>query len=137
MNPFDKPTCGFACPEEHRCLAHGHEIPETANFYNCDVCNTPIINPIVDITLNKILCERCYVALGTCAGCANGSTCLFETDPSPLPKVVTQTIRQGNMVGQIQVKNPERIKVCCEGCHCFIDNECYRTYQYCKNHRFS
>ena len=64
MNPFDKPTCGFACPEEHRCLAHGHEIPETANFYNCDVCNTPIINPIVDVTLNKILCERCYNALG-------------------------------------------------------------------------
>ena len=133
-NPFNKPSCGFACPEEHRCLAHGHDIPETATFYTCEICGNQIVNYIYDS--GKIICGNCYEKLNTCLGCRHGQHCQFEENPSPIPKVVMQTIRQGNSIMQMQVKNPERIKICCEGCACFEKEGCKRLFSICGEYNF-
>lgn len=78
-------------------------------------------------------CERCASLFGTCSMCLNGVNCEFETNPSPMPKQVMQTIRQGNMVMQTVVPNPERIKAFCTNCSCYgIDPPmCLRQFGTC------
>ena len=136
MNPFDPKTCGFACPEEHKCLIHGHDIPETAQLYTCGVCGNKTLEVIVDSVAKLLICPNCYVRLSTCYGCQHGQYCAFEQDPTPIPKVVIQTIRKGNMITQMQVKNPERIKICCSGCVCYINDSCERENSYCSAYKF-
>lgn len=106
----------------------------------CATCGSYIIDKSIFTQSPKgwlEICTKCAKALGTCAGCKLGGYCAFEQDPSPLPKVVSQTIRQGNAVMQTQVRNPERIRLLCEKCPCFNieDKECDRMFNTCPNHR--
>lgn len=82
-----------------------------------------------------LVCPLYYQYKGTCAICANSLTCAFETDPSPLPKAIIQETRQGNMTMQMQVRNPERIKItCAQGCKCYsADGFCERESNTCIN----
>ena len=71
-------------------------------------------------TVDAVICPNCNKLLGTCRTCQNGNLCTFETDPSPLPKIVQKQIRQGNMTAVTQVMNPERVAITCQkGCPCY------------------
>ena len=106
--------------------------------YECDVCHRQIHHTevIYDSKSNKIVCSDCCNRLSTCDNCHNGNICLFETDPSPLPKQVQKQIRQGNMIGQTIIKNPDRVRETCQkGCPCW-DTEtesCNKQLRYCAN----
>lgn len=98
----------------------------------CNYCGNPN-TPVVD-TDGICSCARCFHSFGTCAMCVNRQYCDFETNPSPLPKQVQQTIRQGNMTLQQVIKNPERIALCCGNCPCY-DTECRKEYGTCANYK--
>lgn len=106
--------------------------------YECDVCHRQIHHTkvIYDSKSNKIVCSDCCNRLSTCDNCHNGPVCLFETDPSPLPKQIQKQIRQGNMFGQTIIKNPDRVRETCQkGCPCW-DTEtesCNKQLRYCAN----
>lgn len=103
-----------------------------AQLETCEICGNPTTIATSAILLedeqNHILCAKCSKELGYCSTCAQSLTCDFETNPSPLPKVVMQTTRSGNMVTQQQIMNPERIKITCHNCTCWNKEEeyCYR-----------
>ena len=87
---------------------------------NCNYCGqqpATIINPE-----GTGACSRCAQAFNTCNLCMNSLKCEFETNPSPLPKQVSKIIRQGNMVMQTVIPNPERIKVLCVSCPCYSED---------------
>lgn len=76
-----------------------------------------------------ILCPNCANQLSQCVTCAEMVHCSFETDPINVPKQVQKQIRQGPMVIQSVVRNPEREKVtCAKGCPCWdsVKNSCLR-----------
>ena len=106
--------------------------------YECDICHRQIHHTevIYDSKTNKIVCSDCCNHLSSCDNCNNGHICLFETDPSPLPKQVQKQIRQGNMIGQTIIKNPDRVRETCQkGCPCW-DTEtesCNKQLRYCAN----
>lgn len=81
-----------------------------------------------------ILCPNCASQLNSCAFCKKVNVCTFETDPSPLPKMVQKQIRQGPMISVTTEMNPERIRQTCEkGCDCFDANfGCMRQFHYCE-----
>ena len=65
--------------------------------------------------------------------CIKGGECEFETNPSPLPKQIPYTVRQGNMMIQTVIPNPERVKLFCFPCGCFDEENLYCCKQdgYC------
>ncbi len=85
---------------------------------------------------NELLCEQCYSVLDTCQSCGAAQSCAFETDPSSLPKVVMRQVRQGNMVMQTQVRNPDREEITCKkGCKCYNEEfGCQRQVGCCANY---
>lgn len=106
--------------------------------YECDICHRQIHHTevIYDSKSNKIVCSDCCNRLSTCDNCHNGNICLFETDPSPLPKQVQKQIRQGNMIGQTIIKNPDRVReTCMKGCPCWDaeTESCNKQLRYCAN----
>lgn len=106
--------------------------------YECDICHRQIHHTevIYDSKSNKIVCSDCCNRLSTCDNCHNGNICLFETDPSPLPKQIQKQIRQGNMIGQTIIKNPDRIRETCQkGCPCWNTEteSCNKQLRYCAN----
>ena len=106
--------------------------------YECDICHRQIHHTevIYDSKSNKIVCSDCCNRLSTCDNCHNGNICLFETDPSPLPKQIQKQIRQGNMIGQTIIKNPDRILITCKkGCPCWNaeTESCNKQLRYCAN----
>jgi hypothetical protein len=106
--------------------------------YECDICHRQIHHTevIYDSKSNKIVCSDCCNRLSTCDNCHNGNICLFETDPSPLPKQIQKQIRQGNMIGQTIIKNPDRILITCKkGCPCWDaeTESCNKQLRYCAN----
>ena len=106
--------------------------------YICAVCNRigSAEDIFIDSKTNKYLCGDCLAAASTCKLCANATSCDFESNPSPLPKVVMQNIRQGNMMIQTQVRNPERVKItCANGCICYQNSVCMRQMGSCGNHK--
>ena len=106
----------------------------------CGICGRPCLENAIVCTepVAYVMCPQCFQHCGTCTLCISARECLFETSPSPLPKQIQQTIRQGNMTMQSIVKNPDRIKKTCDekNCPCFdkIDKICYREYGVCKNY---
>ena len=107
-------------------------------MYNCAFCGRPnakIITP--DDKRHYLMCIQCYQAFNTCQACVNGSVCDFETNPSPLPKQIPQEIRQGNMIIQTTVPNPERVKLTCFNCKCFNEDEllCCKQFNYCQHYK--
>lgn len=106
--------------------------------YECDICHRQIHHTevIYDSKSNKIVCSDCCNRLSTCDNCHNGPICLFETDSSPLPKQIQKQIRQGNMIGQTIIKNPDRILITCKkGCPCWDaeTESCNKQLRYCAN----
>ena len=106
--------------------------------YECDICHRQIHHTevIYDSKSNKIVCSDCCNRLSTCDNCHNGNICLFETDPSPLPKQIQKQIRQGNMIGQTIIKNPDRTLITCKkGCPCWDaeTESCNKQLRYCAN----
>ena len=101
----------------------------------CDYCGRPA-STVVDDEGN-CSCVSCYQRFYTCYMCDHAVTCEFENNPSPIPKQVQQTVRQGNMVMQTVVKNPERVKQFCFPCQCFNQDElyCRREDSWCKNYK--
>lgn len=105
----------------------------------CKVCGRPCPRDAIICTEPTVyvLCKHCYSFVGTCAFCSESKKlCAFETDSSPIPKQVQQTIRQGNMVMQTVVNNPERVRVTCQnGCKCWNEEfGCLRQNNYCPNY---
>ena len=100
----------------------------------CNYCGKPA-STVVDSEGN-CSCVNCYQQFYTCRMCENGSMCEFETNPSPLPKVVVQTIRQGPVTMQTQVKNPQRIEEFCQKCLCWNseENYCGKEDGWCKKY---
>mgnify|MGYP007025963590 CR=1 FL=1 len=106
--------------------------------YDCDICHRQILHSevIYDSKTNKIVCSNCCDRLSSCDNCNHGHICLFETDPSTLPKQVQKQFRQGNMIGQTIVKNPDRIAITCKkGCPCWNaeTEDCNKPLHYCSN----
>ena len=103
---------------------------------NCETCGRPIDQQVLcpDGDSWHILCSDCASYLNTCAFCKKVDTCTFETDPSPLPKMVQKQIRQGPMITVTEIMNPERIRQTCEkDCDCFDANfGCMRQFYYCE-----
>lgn len=110
----------------------------SSQHYECDICHRQIHHTevIYDNKSNKIVCSDCCNRLSTCDNCHNGNICLFETDPSPLPKQIQKQIRQGNMIGQTIIKNPDRTLITCKkGCPCWDaeTESCNKQLRYCAN----
>lgn len=108
----------------------------------CEICGGYIIdnsNLVLDIDENSNIheiCQSCRASLGTCATCDFKVTCEFETNPSQIPKVITQQFQQGHMVMQTQVRNPKRIKITCEnGCVCWENGHCNKENQKCDKYK--
>ena len=102
--------------------------------HQCNYCGqypAQVINPE-----GTMACNRCAGLFNTCHLCLNSTKCEFETNPSPLPKQVQQTIRQGNAQIQTIIKNPERIDLCCPSCPCWniADACCNREFETCGNY---
>lgn len=106
----------------------------------CEICGSPIIPAVRAIlfiteTNTYSICDRCHTALKTCAGCKNSRSCAFENNPRP-DKYVMKTVRQGNAQIQMQVRNPEIVRLTCQnGCKCFSEEfGCLRENNCCGNH---
>lgn len=96
------------------------------------------------ISNGKFFCGECAPMFGTCAMCEHGQKCNFNNNPAPIPKVVTQRIRQETEMGIveqiIQIPNPKRIKAFCieETCICCEQEEkprCLRQFGTCRNYK--
>ena len=98
----------------------------------CNWCGRPCLEgSIVSENPNQesdakwlVMCHQCFGQTKTCTMCLEGNKCPFETDTScPLPKQVQQTVRQGQMVMQTVVMNPDRVeKICKMNCKCWSDD---------------
>ena len=101
----------------------------------CDYCGNPV-STIVDEE-GTCSCINCYQQFYTCAMCEKVLQCEFETNPSPLPKQVQQTVQRGPMIAQTIVKNPERVKQFCFPCQCFDQDNlvCLREDGWCKSYK--
>lgn len=95
----------------------------------CDLCGNPFLEPPTLTHCGdewKMTCERCERLSGTCPTCKKVHICSFETDPSPLPKMVQKVARQGPAQILTMEKNPDRINITCKaGCDCWDNNENY------------
>ena len=103
----------------------------------CETCGRPTDQQVLcpDGDIWHILCPNCASQLNSCSFCKKVNTCLFETDPSPLPKMIQKQIRQGPMISVTTEKNPEREKITCQnGCLCYLEEwGCMRQFHWCKN----
>ena len=102
----------------------------------CETCGRPTDQQILcpDGDIWHILCPNCASQLNSCSFCKKVNTCLFETDPSPLPKMIQKQIRQGPMISVTTEKNPARVDITCKKeCDCFDPNfDCMRQFYYCE-----
>lgn len=112
------------------------------NQIYCGECHKPLQNLATDGVIaisrngkkSKLLCASCLAALNSCARCKNYTTCSFQSYTGPEPKIVNKTIRQGNMVMQTQIPNPEVVDKTCGKCLCnYPDLGCMRQQGYCGN----
>ena len=104
----------------------------------CAICRKPGSPPFVIQLENgeyAECCAYCYERLDTCLTCANNiANCAYETNPSPLEKVIRKTEQDGPMVRTYYTRNPERMAVTCQECKCYQDNECQKAkYSNTKN----
>ena len=114
-----------------------------SNPYACDICHCIIIKGEIielaaDGSVAHIVCESCSSKSGTCYRCANGKTCSFKDDPSPLPLMIKKRIRVGQSITVVDCPNPERTALTCEkGCSCFNPEfGCFKqSTQTCSNYR--
>lgn len=125
------------CPILERETAFLDKCPyHRIEMIKCDKCGAVILNNTdMYYREGKLLCSSCAKATGYCTSCAHGQECLFETDPSPLPKYIIQTQQQGPMVVQTQIRNPERERqLCAEKCKCWdAEFGCLKSNSTCGN----
>lgn len=125
----------FQCavqPKTDGCPKH------TPILAQCSICKNSILpkDAIIENESSQLLCTRCVQLLNTCACCAFGQNCIFETDPSPIPKVVQKEVRNGNMVYITQVRNPARIEATCAKCSCYDPEAgCKRELNFCDKYQ--
>ena len=136
-------TCRILDPVQHVCQLNGMRVDPNEDFCSrhattletCDVCGKPVIKPILtpDGTSWKKLCGDCAEQLNTCGFCRMADTCSFESDPSPLPKMVQRRIQQGPMTSITTVQNPDRVAItCAKGCACYdAEQGCMRQFHCC------
>lgn len=114
-------------------------LSRTDELEKCTLCGNQLLDFVIWYNDAKsephILCQECANKQNTCATCAVAADCRFQTDPSPIPQVILQTQRQGNMVMQVQVRNPERIATTCALCDCWDGEVCNREYQTCGKYK--
>lgn len=107
------------------------------SIMQCETCGRPTEQQFLcpDGDMWHILCPNCASQLNTCAFCKKVNTCSFETDPSPLPKMIQKEFRQGPMITVTEIMNPERQKITCQnGCLCYSEEwGCMRQFHWCKN----
>ena len=84
---------------------------------------------------NLLLCANCAPQLYSCRGCANRERCGIQINEKNIPPTIVKTIQQGGNVIQMQIPNPELVKVYCTNCCCAInENHCGRqTTGLCNN----
>ena len=120
-----KPACSkfniIINPETDFCAWHDEKDGVTCQF--CDKTD----NLIVETINNNIytFCQEHYTAFHQCQGCTHFNICPLSQDKSE-PQVVTKTIRQGGMLIQTQVKNPNLMKKHCSNCCCFSNEVCVK-----------
>jgi hypothetical protein len=100
----------------------------TTELKKCEICGGNVLprDTIIEIDEKEQVheyCPNCLQLLKSCQSCPRARVCPFETDPNPMPKVVVQTIQQGNMTVQTQVRNEERERLFCHNCECWHE-EC-------------
>ena len=103
------------------------------NIITCPKCGNRVHRSQGVVLENlEVVCENC--SHSTCANCKNCG-CAFVEDKS-MPDVVMQTIQQGNMTMQQQVKNPEKIRKHCTNCPCFHEEiGCLKPFGKCINYQ--
>ena len=103
--------------------------------YTCDFCGREFNPKIAVIDGDKIYCQDCGHALGTCATCRLGNVCEFQTNPGGPSPTIQKTVRQGNMQTIMSVPNPERTEFFCvrNNCPCYDQNLglCLKNCQSC------
>ena len=145
-------TCGLLDPMQRVCQLFRIQVDPAADYcpkhvkrediITCEICGNITTNPMIDIydSITTIMCKQCQVRANTCDMCIFGNECSFETDPSPLPKIVQKQIRQGPTITVSQVMNPERIEITCKkNCRCFsLEEGCGKqnSLHWCKNYQF-
>lgn len=143
-------TCGFGTLHPQVCQRIGYDYSTNRNqlcpFWvkelpKCDICGQIDLKANIFIKCTdgsyKRLCENCANSLSTCRSCSNGTTCDFETNPSPLPKTVQKRIQQGNQIIVTAVKSEERVaETCAKNCICYDKEQkfCRREQNYCGNY---
>ena len=146
-------TCALYNPEHSFCTLNSRKVNEETDFCSkhasqdkigkCAICGQLFLRPgiLEEITEDNWIeiCHQCSSQFGTCAMCQNHDNCKFtEASYRPdLPPFVMTTQRQGNMVIQQQVPNPERIKTICQTeCKCWYEGGCARNIaQTCGNYK--
>ena len=109
----------------------------------CPICHKPITQGGVFLheAPHLLLCDSCGIRFWTCISCEHGETCAFRDNPQGLPPVIMQTVRQGNMLIQQQVMNPELVNHTCKaGCKCWnteTETCCKQTINACENHQLA
>ena len=102
----------------------------------CETCGRPTEQQVLcpDGNIWHILCPNCASQLNSCAFCKKSNICSFETDPSPLPKMIQKQIRQGSVISVITEKNLARVDITGKiNCDCFsADFGCMRQFHYCE-----
>ena len=142
-------TCGLADLKQNKCRVNGSAIEPDKDFCSkhnknpvvCERCGNITLQPIIVQDGNNwhIMCGNCSIGkLNTCAFCEHSSKCEFETNPSELPKLIQQQIRQGPMISVQTIKNPDRIRETCQIlCDCFDAKfGCMRESNYCDKYKF-
>ena len=137
-------TCRIRNPEQNVCQLSGQKIDPNVDYCTkhkdyintCELCHRATLDAyfVKDGENWHSFCGECIHKLNSCIFCKNTNTCDFETNPSPLPKMVQQQIRQGPMITVTTVKNPERIRQTCQnGCGCFsAEFGCMKEFNYCE-----
>lgn len=136
-------TCGLRDPSQPVCLLTGRKINPAADYcsvycrnpHKCTHCGKIVLDFIIEEP--NIFCYQCLDRLSTCEGCSKYIPCGFETDPSPIPKMIVKTIRQGPIIQQMQIPNPDRIAITCKlNCPCWNGEYCGRETNYCTNYDY-
>lgn len=129
--------CGLN--ENGKCLLLKTDMAENCHcpyykthFDSCEICGNIILEGGV-FDNGKLYCNNCGHELGYCSTCRHVQICTFETDPSPVPKTINQSVRQGNIMSSFTAKNPSRIEITCKkGCGCWSDDfGCLREINSC------
>ena len=136
--PFNKlcRTCGFLSSDQSVCNRQKIKVNSNEDFCAwhipknnsvCVVCKNPIANDAIILEPNIPICANCYNAYyGRCEACRHYQEgCALQNDRTE-PPIINQTVRQGFMTIQQQVRNPKLVNRHCVKCQCGIDKQCLR-----------